>query len=62
MTYITADDSTDGVAKVLYESILKHLDLWDVKRKPPARANPPEADLKPLSIMMNPHRPARMIT
>ena len=25
--------------------ILKHLDLWDVKRKPPARANgpPPEA-------------------
>ena len=46
----------------IIKKILKHLDLWDVKRKPPARANPPEADLKPLSIMMNPHRPARMIT
>jgi hypothetical protein len=59
MTYIAADESANGVAKVLYESkdgkatktfeqlvkkILKHLDLWDVRRKPPARAHgpPPE--------------------
>ena len=26
------------------KKILKHLELWDVKRKPPARANPLEAD------------------
>ena len=49
MTYIAADASADGVAKVIYESknekILKHLGLWDVKRKPPPCANgpPPEA-------------------
>jgi hypothetical protein len=47
----------------LVKKILKHLDLWDVKRKPPPCANPPEADrLKPLSSMINPHRQARMIT
>jgi len=46
----------------LVKKILKHLGLWDVKRKPTPRANPPEADLKPLSSMMSPHRPARMIT
>ena len=28
----------------LVKKILKHLGLWDVKRKPPPRANPPEAD------------------
>ena len=49
MTYIAADKSAGGTAKVLYESkdgkvtktfeSLKHLDLWDVRRKPPARAN-----------------------
>jgi hypothetical protein len=26
------------------KKIFKHLDLWDVKRKPPVCANPPEAD------------------
>ena len=54
----------------LVKKILKHLDLWDVKRKQHPCANPPvedaacgEADrLKPLSYMINPHRPARMIT
>jgi hypothetical protein len=28
----------------IIKKILQHLDLWHVKRKPPARANPPEAD------------------
>ena len=28
----------------IVKKILKHLGLWDVKRKPPPRANPPEAD------------------
>ena len=28
----------------IIKKILKHLGLWDVKRKPPACANPPEAD------------------
>ena len=51
----------------LVKKILKHLDLWDVKRKPPPCANvehPPGGArrLKPLSSMMSPHRPARMIT
>ncbi len=46
----------------LVKKILKHLGLWDVKRKPPPCANPPEADLKPLLSMINPQRPARMIT
>jgi len=44
------------------KKILKHLDLWDVKRKPPPCANPPEADLKPLLAMINPQRLARKIT
>lgn len=49
-------------AKII-KKILKHLDLWDVKRKPPPCANPPKADrLKPLLSMINPQRPARMIT
>jgi len=26
------------------KKILKHLNLWDVKRKPPPCANPPEAN------------------
>jgi len=26
------------------KKILKHLDLWDVKRKPPQRANSPPAE------------------
>ncbi len=95
MTYVAAQDSSDGIVKVIYQSkdakttktfdaldwpallnrvnnvnplvcskclgskkiisfiedeqlvkkILKHLDLWDVKRKPPPCANgpPPEA-------------------
>jgi hypothetical protein len=46
----------------IIKKILKHLDLWD-ERKPPPCANPPEADqLKPLSYMISPHRPARTIT
>ncbi len=28
----------------LVKKILKHLDLWDVKRKPPARANGPPTE------------------
>jgi hypothetical protein len=28
----------------LVKKILKHLDLWDVKRKPPPRANSPPTD------------------
>jgi hypothetical protein len=28
----------------LVKKILEHLGLWQVKRKPPPRANPPEAD------------------
>ena len=28
----------------LVKKILKHLDLWDVKHRPPPRTNPPEAD------------------
>jgi hypothetical protein len=28
----------------LVKKILKHLDLWDVKRKPPPRANSPPAE------------------
>ncbi len=27
--------------EVLVKKILKHLDLWDIKRKPPPRANAP---------------------
>ncbi len=47
----------------LVKKILMHLGLWEVKRKPPPCANPPEADrLKPLSSMMNPQRPASMTT
>jgi len=41
--------------------ILKHLDLWNVRPKPPPYANPPADQLRPLSSVMNPHRPARMI-
>ncbi len=74
MTYIAAQDSSDRVAKVIYQSkdaktsktfdaldwlaqlisfiedrqivkkILQHLDLWHVKRKPPARANGPPTE------------------
>jgi hypothetical protein len=43
----------------LVKKILKHLDLWDVKRKLPPRANGPPTEA--LSSMMNPHCPARMI-
>jgi len=47
----------------LVKKILKHLNLWDVRRKPPARAHGPPTDaFIILSSMMNSHRPARMIT
>jgi hypothetical protein len=29
----------------IIKKILKHLDLWDVKRKPPARANSPPTEI-----------------
>jgi hypothetical protein len=46
----------------LVKKFFKHLNLWDVKRKPPPCANLP-ADLTILSSsMMNSQRPARMIT
>ena len=46
----------------IIKKILKHLDLWDVRPKPPPCANPPEADrLKPLLSMINPQCPAWMI-
>ena len=46
----------------IIKKILKHLDLWDVKRKPPPCANPPQADrLSPLLSMIIPQSPARMI-
>ena len=43
------------------KKIFRHLDLWDVKRKPPPFANQPEADLKPLLSMIISQRPVRMI-
>jgi len=43
MTYIAANDSSDGVSKVIYQS-KEHLGLWDVKRKPPPRANGPPTE------------------
>jgi hypothetical protein len=44
----------------IIKKILKHLELWEVGRKPPARANDPR--LKPLLSKINPHRQARMVT
>ncbi len=37
----------------LVKKILKHLDLWDVKRKPPARANGPPTEVEELKIYEN---------
>ena len=45
--------------KQLVKKTLKHLNLWDVKRKPTPRAN--ARHLKPLSSMMSYHRPAQLI-
>jgi|GEM_PF-2881897 len=44
----------------LVKKILKHLDLWDVKRKSPPCAT--ARRLNPLLSMIKPQRPERMIT
>ena len=72
MTYIAADKSADGTAKVIYESkdakTSKTLELMGCQAQTAcARSCGTSAfggarQLKPLSSMMNPHHPARMIT
>jgi hypothetical protein len=37
----------------IIKKILKHLDLWDVKRKPPPRANGPPTEAIDLLVILH---------
>jgi hypothetical protein len=37
----------------LVKKILKHLDLWDVKRKPPPRSNDPPSEAIDLLVILH---------